>query len=229
MKEFLSGCASGLAQNIIGHPLDTIKVLKQNNENTTKIKNIGTLYRGFAYPAIHSILTTGLTFEIYSNSCNYIKNENYFPNKKDNFKINFISGFITGILISPSIYFFDIGKIKSQMNQKLKLTHFYKTKGYPVTLLRESLATSLYLGSYFSLNEEYKLSPFYSGSLSGLINWTITYPIDLIKTRQMTYNITIKESIKIGGLWKGYYICAIRSVLVNGVGLTVYDFFKKIL
>ena len=63
MKEFLSGCASGLAQNIIGHPLDTIKVLKQNNENTSKIKNIGTLYRGFAYPAIHSILTTGLTFD----------------------------------------------------------------------------------------------------------------------------------------------------------------------
>ena len=225
MKEFLSGCASGLAQNLVGHPLDTMKVLTQNNKDFRNLRFVD-YYKGFYYPAIHSILTTGISFEIFSNSNSYLKD---LSNPKDSDYHPYISGFITGGIISPTIYLFDVGKIKSQMNQKITLNDFIKTKGLFTTFVRESIAVSLYLGSYFTLKEKYNISPYYSGALSGLINWTVTYPIDIVKTRQMTYNFTITESIKMGGLWKGYYICAIRSVLVNGIGFSVYEYFKKIL
>ena len=65
MTEFIAGCFSGLAQNIIGHPFDTVKVLLQNGklvfQNKTgrmqSIQNIKVLrsinyYKGFAYPTI---------------------------------------------------------------------------------------------------------------------------------------------------------------------------------
>ena len=50
---------------------------------------------------------------------------------------------------APIVYFFDVGKIKEQTNQKLKFEHLYKTRGLLSTTLRESLAISFYFGPYF--------------------------------------------------------------------------------
>ena len=206
MIEFLSGCISGLAQNIIGHPFDK-----------KMISNPMNYYRGFFYPTTHMILTTGIVFELN----NYL--EKWYI-KKFNFETgaNFFSGFWSGFLTAPSIYIFDVGKVKSQMKIKLKTSDFYKTKGLLMTTTRESIAVSVYLGSYFQLRKNEVSAPV-SGGLAGLINWSLTYPIDIIKTRQMTYNISIREAYLMGNLWKGYHVCAIRALVVNSIGFWVYE------
>ncbi len=226
MTEFIAGCLSGLAQNIIGHPFDTVKVLIQNDKFTSRIKpnrmlsiqNIKVLrsinyYKGFAYPTILSIILNGITFETF--------------NGLKKIKSHYVNGFFTGLVTSPIVYVFDVGKVKRQVGKELKLKSFYRTPGFTMTVLRESIALSIYLGTYFSLRDN-NYSPLFSGGLSGFINWTITYPIDVIKNRQMSDNLTIINAYKKGNLWKGYSICAFRGIVVNGIGFYVYELSKKI-
>ena len=53
--EFISGMFSGLVQNIIGHPFDTIKVLQQNGKSPF-LKNSAPFSRKYFTFAIESFL-----------------------------------------------------------------------------------------------------------------------------------------------------------------------------
>ena len=209
MNEIIAGLTSGIAQTIIGHPLDTIKVLIQNKQPIKKL-NLRNLYNGWRYPLAISMLFNGSVFPI----------NNYFYKKNYN---HYISGFITGMVVSPLVYTFDIGKIKQQTNQKIKFTDFYKTKGISSTIVRESLATSLYFGSYHFCKSNYNMDAFVAGGIAGFTNWTITYPIDVIRSRQIAQNISFIKAYNQKNLWNGYKICIIRAVIVNASVFKVYD------
>ena len=240
MTEFIAGSLSGLSQNIIGHPFDTIKVLIQNNKwNKNRIPY---LYKGFFYPTALSIIINGITFQTnsyladtntgesqHSEELNVSNDDMDKIYSKSKYKVDsnhFKSGFYTGLATSPIVYIFEVGKVKKQIGEKIKLKSFYKTPGFYMTVLRESTALSLYLGSYFTLTEN-NYSPLFSGGMAGLINWTLTYPIDVIKNRQMSDNISIKQAIKRGNFLKGYGTCAFRGVLVNSISFYVYDYTKN--
>ena len=212
--EFISGALSGLVQNIVGHPFDTAKTLIQNKMRL--YTNPFYYYRGFIYPTSFSILLNGSVFYLDT----YLYPKLYHS--------HYLSGFVTGAIISPFIFLFDIGKIKNQINSNLTIHDIYQTKGIYSTLWRESIAVSIFLGSYYQLKTEYKLNPLLSGGITGLLNWTITYPLDTIKTRQMSLGINMIDAFRMGKLWKGYFICAIRSILVNSAGFQVYEYSKKL-
>ena len=95
-------------------------------------------------------------------------------------------------------------------------------KGFAVCISREVVAFPIYFYAFHILNEKYKLNAYLSGGIAGLANWTTTFPIDVIKTRQITYNVSISQAIKMRGLWNGYVPCAIRALLVNSTGFYVY-------
>ena len=208
MTEFIAGCSSGIVQTIIGHPIDTIKVLQQTQQPFHT--NLLHYYKGISYPITFNILCTGATFDINSR----IK------------KITgsyYLSGFLTGGIISPIIYMFDVGKIHYQTNPtvSLSLTNFSRINGMGTTFLRESFSNAIYMGLYFDMEERY--GPLISGGLAGLACWTFTYPFDVIKTRQMNNKkISFLEAYKLGKLWKGFSACAIRAVLVNAAGFWSY-------
>jgi hypothetical protein len=62
MTEFLAGCSSGIVQSLIGHPIDTIKVLQQNHQSF--YKNPLHYYRGISYPTGFNLMATGITFDL---------------------------------------------------------------------------------------------------------------------------------------------------------------------
>ena len=66
-----------------------------------------------------------------------------------------------------------------------------------------------------------------AGGMAGLTNWTFTYPLDVIRNREIALNINFKEAYKMGNLFKGYGFCATRAILVNSAGFYVFEFFKK--
>ena len=82
-----------------------------------------------------------------------------------------ISGFISGAIVSPIVYGFDIGKIKEQTNQKVVLKDFYKTPGFISTTVRQSLAMSIYFSSYYHCKEKYNLDPFFF--LFSVVRWSL--------------------------------------------------------
>lgn len=210
MKEFWGGCASGIVQSIIGHPFDTIKVLMQTNKPL--YKNPFHYYKGVTFPTAFNIMCTGLSFDIQSR-LHKLTDSHY------------IAGAGTGTMIAPIIYLFDIGKIHKQTNPHapLSLSHFKTTRGLGATFMREGIATSIYMGLYFSMEE--RNGPLISGGYAGLACWAITYPLDVIKTRQMSNvkrEVTFHSAYKMGQLWKGFSACAMRAILVNAAGFWTY-------
>ena len=216
-SELIAGICCGTIQNLIGHPLDSLKVLSQTKENLKYIK-VRQLYNGFTFPLYKLVLTGSLSFDF---------NERMTAN---NFKNNYLNGAIIGVSLSPIVHICDIFKIKQQTNLKYNISDFIKPQNIYLTLLRETLANSVYFGSYFSL-KEYGVNPFIAGGIAGSLNWTTTYPIDTIKTRSITYNFNLKQCINMGSYWRGYGICLIRAFLVNSAGFGTYEislqFLKK--
>ena len=141
----------------------------------------------------------------------------------------FFSGFISGITVTPFVFCSEVGKIMQQTQQKLELNTFLKRKGRYSTLGRETLAMSCYFSVYQYGNKELGFHPLIAGALSGLVNWTATYPFDIIKSRQIAQNISFKNAFKQGHLWKGYPICAFRAIIVNGINFYTYDSVKHLL
>ena len=216
MKEFSLGLMVGFIQTTIGHPLDTLKTNYQNrttiNMNGNKIK---ILYRGVKYPLMSSVITNGFLF--HSNDLFHNKFNNYY-----------LSGFLTGVICSPFINGFEAIKVKKQINNdnkinKIKLINL----GLSATLARESIACSLYFGTFNALRKNN--DAFTSGSIAGIMSWLFTYPFDVIKTRiQSGDSSTWKNAISKGGLFKGLTICLIRSFIVNGSSFMAYDYIKKL-
>ena len=161
-KQFISGLISGVCQTLIGHPLDTIKVLLQGNKSFNyNLK----LFNGMGPVLLTNSLITGIQFHAY---------ENYSP----------ISlGLISAVIITPIEYY----KI-----QKQTFNIYPKTipKGFGITFLREVIALNCYFNSYKYL--ENRTGIFIAGGIAGATSWLLTYQIDTIKTRIQSGNTFIE-------------------------------------
>jgi solute carrier family 25 carnitine/acylcarnitine transporter 20/29 len=244
---FYTGAIIGVSQTIIGHPIDTIKTLLQNNnlnsKNTlqnnssiTKLalkynyKNlnyirsnlISRLYAGVSYPLFINLSYNTLVYELHDKT--YKKTNNHF-----------VSGFISGGLMSFILNPFEVAKIRKQVNNNnftstkiLKLNNNFKLNkifvALPYTFLRESISTGFYFKYYFYLLDK-NISAFQSGGFAGCISWLITYPIDTYKTRvQANTKYKMELNLKnFKSLWHGISFCLLRAYLVNGVGFYIYN------
>ena len=215
MNEFIAGSMSGFAQTIVGHPFDTLKVLKQNNYDISlRSFPIKEYFRGIAYPMGFSILINSLCFGVHNLT--YKKTANHF-----------LAGSIAGGVITPLVHLQGIGKIRRQVGQQIRLRDFRTTHGLLSSFFRETLAFGVYFQSYNYLREK-QINILISGGIAGLANWTLTYPIDVIRNRVYAQQITMREALKQGQLWKGYGLCATRAVLVNAVGFWVYEKYRDL-
>lgn len=214
MNEFLLGAASGIGQVITGHPLDTIKVRMQNNVSVTNMK-VTHYYRGIMYPLISSSIINSIIFGVYHNSINTTKN-------------SVASGFLSGLACSPVVYLFDVYKTKRQMNIPVSPMTIMTSKGLVSTVMRESIAFSSYFTTYNYLKENGHNS-LVSGGIAGFLNWALTYPIDVIRNRQIALSISAKEAYEMGHLWRGFNVCSIRAVIVNAVGFYIYEKGKELI
>ena len=209
--EYAAGAISGLCQTMVGHPFDTYKVLLQNNSLKTNMITKVNPFVGIKFPMTSSVINCSITFGLNDTL------------KKDYGLSSNVSGFISGGAISPIVFWFDNFKIKRQMNHPFTFREIFWAQGKFATFSRETIAFSVYFSVFDYLYKKQDYSLYFSGAVSGLANWTLTYPIDIVKTRQVTFNMNIYEAIKMGNMWKGYSMCAIRAILVNSVGFYVYE------
>lgn len=222
-NSFIIGSLIGLTQTIFGHPFDTLKTIKQsnNNYNIKNIKNVRFLYKGVSYPLIINIGYNGSLFYLF----NKMKENNY-----NNFESGFISGLLSGVILNPFEYY----KVNKQINNKTYI--FNSFKGIQLTMLRESLATSIYFSTYFSLHHK-EINPLLSGGISGVFSWFVTYPIDTIKTNYQVKiykdtNDVIKKCFNIKYIinkntWNGVNYCLTRAFIVNSISFYIYNYFDN--
>ena len=85
---------------------------------------------------------------------------------------------------------------------------------------------STYFGTYHWLKKKH-YHPIVAGGLAGLANWTLTYPLDVIRSRVYGQHIGMVEAYRQGYLWRGYSFCAARAIMVNATGFYVYEECKR--
>ena len=210
MKETVSSFIVGLNQGIMGVPFDTVKVWMQNDKPVFG-RSFTQYYRGFAPELVNAIITNSIIFPIHVYSLPYTQN-------------SFLSGAFAGMCVSPLVYTFRSFKIFQQMSIPFSIRTFlnYRGRGFLMTAMRESVGYSMYFGSY-SYFKEQGLPTFVAGGLAGLCNWGTSFPFDTIMSRQVAQNISIKDAIRAGPLYRGYGVCLFRSIFVNSFNFLIYE------
>ena len=87
---------------------------------------------------------------------------------------------------------------------------------------RETLASGIYFSAFHTLKSHID-STLICGGLTGVASWTMTYPIDVIMSRQIAQNISISAALQQKNLWNGYKVCIQRAVIVNAINFKIYD------
>lgn len=212
MKDLLTGISVGITQTLIGHPFDTIKTRLQNNLSF-KSTNPSFYYKGALPQFLYATTKSSIIFPSFY----------YAKNHTDS---NIFAGAFAGLCFSPVQYFFDTIKIKKQTNEKLTVKSFLNNKGKVSTAMKESVGIALYFSSYHYF-KDYNLHPVISGGLSGIFCWLGSYPIDVIKSRQISKNISFNEAMKMGKFYKGIVPCLLRAFIVNSAIWTVVEKIKS--
>ena len=222
MNDYQIGMVCAVTQNIIGYPLDTYKVRLQ----TSKVTINSNVFRGMSVPLACNIVTTGINYGLF-NDC------------QKRFNNSFMSGFISGLVLTPIVNIGENYKIKGQLGQfgqfgqfkpKTSLRDISDTmnfrRGLGLCSVRDSIGCSIYFGFYTNFPDYF--GSFINGGIAGMASWLITFPIDTIKTRfQSCEKETIISAYKKGNLFHGVYFCLVRAFLVNASSFFIYDKLKS--
>ena len=200
------GLAIGVVQSLVGHPLDTVKILLQNGQPFRTLRPLQ-LYRGVSYPTMASLVFNATTFPVFS----HLRRRNYNP---------YAAGAVAGVSIAPINFMFNVGKIRRQTLTPKPL----HTKGIGCSFARSVLSMAVYFGVYSDLSPSY--GPLAAGAVAGLANWTLTYPLDAVATRQIAGNLNVGSALSLGPLTRGYIPCALRAVVVNSTSFYMYEYLQ---
>jgi len=211
MSDFIAAACVGISQVSIGHPFETTLTLMQNNKHWKGL-SIKNYYRGWKFPLCSAVIFNMTVFPIVERTYKYTNSY-------------LLSGMLSGFCAAPFVFCTELGKVKQQTNQKINFQTILRNRGRIPTLGREMTAMSAYFSTY-NYAKDQGFNSLASGGLAGLSNWTLTYPIEVIKNRQMAQNISIKDAISMGNIWKGYPICALRAVIVNAMNFWTYETVK---
>lgn len=227
--------AVGVAQTLVGFPLDIIKTRLQAQQRA-HIKRACTA--GLGWTLASNAVTCSLFFPYYDIV------------SKDVLRCATL-GALSGVVVN----IFEVGKVQSQTGTKscaktlLKTPHVWRA-GMMWTVLREAIACPTYFQTYERLHMP--AGAFVAGGIAGIASWTVTYPIDTLKTRAQASSDTTRKSpsdvptkspmpfgIKVWSetaniwapysmstMWRGYPFAVARAFLVNGVGFMIYDALK---
>ena len=214
MTDFVAASCVGLAQIGVGHPFDTSLTLIQNKRKWWGLP-IKSYYRGWKFPMTSSIVFNATVFPVVERTQQYTGSV-------------FLSGLLAGVCVAPFMYCFEYGKIRKQTQQPVTINGLLNNSGRIAMLSREMVAMSSYFGMYNYMRDN-NYHVLLSGGMAGLANWTLTYPIEVVKNRQLAQNISIRQALSQRNIWKGYPICATRAVLVNAANFWTYETVKNLL
>lgn len=241
--DFIPGFIQGLTRVSISYPFETVKIqLQKNKYNST-------------YDAISDMLKNNPKLFYKGSQFSYIsvpfdRSLQFYLNEKMKNKYNsYLVGTITGLIgctYNVPINYICTNAImtkKSAFNifiDGIKERKIYN--GSSIECLRCVSASTIYMGTYFHLRENYceskntNIIALY-GCFSNIICWLITFPMDSIRTDMQTSDkqtITkvILTKYKINGFrqfYKGITPVLIRTMPSSFTGSYMYEQTRKYL
>lgn len=216
MDGYIAGTASGIAQTIVGHPLDTIKTWAQNKGNGIRQPafTFSNLWKGVQYPIIQAPIICGVSFGLY---------ENMFQCTNNAVASAGTSGFLRSFAVAPLEYY----KIQKQQQILPQFRHCFRHMN--AVILKEIPSACMYFPSYQTL-KQHDVPIAAAGGVAGMLAWGSIYPLDTIKTRlQSGRASSIRHAMNMGGLWNGIRPCLVRAFITNSIGFYVYESSLRIL
>ncbi|XP_029053401.1 mitochondrial basic amino acids transporter-like isoform X1 [Osmia bicornis bicornis] len=258
--DFLAGCLGGFAGIMVGYPLDTIKVHIQTQDyRAPKYKGnlhcfrtilaeetVAGLYRGMSSPVAGVAVVNAIIFGVYGQTQRCLSD----PESLHSY---FIAGALAGIAQSPISCPIELAKTRMQLQkptgqfsgplQCLKYTYQQEGyrgvfRGFNITLLRETPSFGIYFLTYEALTRTFRSEPIstpymlLAGGIAGSVSWTISYPLDVIKSRIQAIDghrytgmiDCLKKSVKTEGygcLYRGLSSTILRAFPTNAVTFAV--------
>jgi len=213
-NELFHGFISGIAQSIIGHPLDTYKTwLQVKHIEPISFKS---LYRGITYPALTNGGITAVGFWSYE----------YCKKNFESYGMLY-GGILAGATTTGMTCYIDYKKIAHQLNGNKQIPKFPKI-GIVTSAMREIPACITYFPTY-DFARSHGINPFMSGGIAGITCWSCSYWADVINTNVMsgkTLSSTLKM-LKPADYFKGLEIALPRAFIVNATGYFFYELSKS--
>ena len=210
--DMIPSLSAGVAQTVVGHPIDTVKTLIQNKTSWRNL-SMGGYYRGFQAPFVVSLGFNSIVFPCHK----------FFHDKT---RSHVLSGAMSGVIVTPIVYASEVVKIAQQTGLNDKYKAFRSMNGLGSIFVRETAAMSIYFSSFHFFKDRGH-SSFIAGGASGFLNWGLTYPFDVIKTRQIAQGISVRDAVKQGELHRGLGFTLLRAVLVNSCIFHTYETTSK--
>lgn len=258
--ELAAGLAGGAACAITGLPFDYFKMMMQANENiayrdvfrelrSQNINAIRTVARGGIYPILSEGISTGFLFAAYhlaKSNLSCILVSDHADNEIAQVCIaGAFAGLVDGVVSAPLEHL----RLQSVFNpsnspksvQSIFVNPRLFINGANATILRNCVGM---VGYFLTIeeSEKHNLNSVIVGGLAGTAFWTISYPLDVIKSniqKQNAFSQQIYTSLcqcsqalyREGGVrsfYKGFTACLIRSFPVNAAQYLVYSFVKNL-
>jgi len=208
IKDILSGTVGGVAQVIVGHPLDTVKVRMQAVGNQQGLATVflqglraGNLYAGAASPLMGAMAHNAVLFFTIGQTKKFLNTVH--PNEHRPIEDAFIGGALVGVTATLLETPVDLLKCKLQASNefpgviaaaRVLYSRFGIAglwQGMPATLMRNVPCFSMYFGFNAWGKETFrqrdgsisKFHQFLAGAAAGFGFWGFLYPLDVIKSR----------------------------------------------
>ena len=210
--QMLAGFGVGWSEVLVGYPFWTCKTLLQNHQFDLRSLTLRRLYRGVRYPCVSSVAFNTVVFP-----CKEYLHQSHRMSY-------WAAGAVAGLVVTPQTFVMDTFTIRSQTGQAVRAhPHLFRgARGFATTALRESAALSVYFGVYHDLRAR-DVHVAAAGGAAGALNWTLTMPLDTLRTRQIAQRCDLRAAWEQGRLWAGFRFALARAVVVNACSFSVYE------
>jgi len=175
------------------------------------------LYRGTKFSGPNAVINNVCVF----NSYTFAKHEAGLSTIE--------SGCLAGISATPSAFFLDGCNIIKQVkgsNAVISPRSMLLRHGLLTTGVREIVGLSAHFSAYEYSREKLGMNPLFAGGCAGLSNWTASYPIDVVRTRQIVWNASawyVIRNLDLRAAIAAYPACAIRAIAANASVFWAYE------
>ncbi|KAK3164417.1 hypothetical protein QOZ80_1AG0017800 [Eleusine coracana subsp. coracana] len=258
-KEYAAGCAAGIAQVVVGHPFDTVKVKMQAHNTTAQGKvyknafhctsrilldeGIRGLYKGASSSFIGIAVESSLFFGSYSQAKQLLQGNS--EDGRPQLQVIIPSAACSGALISCILTPTELTKCRMQVQGKntVLATRYSSPLDCAMKTLEAEGLRGIFRGGLATLfRETIDIGiGIMSGGISGWAFWTATLPLDVAKTviqtasdRHLSRNPfqilrMIYRRAGMGGCYAGLGPTLARAFPANAAAIVTWEYSAKIL
>lgn len=207
-----AGAIAGFAKTMVSHPLDTVKVHIQNKRAVPR--TIRALYRGIAVPFVRNGVEHSTHFLFRGLVASSLAMSG-IPGAENAWLVGFLAGFPQSFVNTPMDYV----RLQLQLKQQVKVAMLYR--GLPWVVAKEATSGMIFYGFYEGFRSM-SWPAGLAGSSSALLAMTLTYPVDVFKTRVQAGE-TFTSAKKMAGFSGGLSWALGKCIISNFIALTVYE------